>query len=99
MCALSQMSTVVIQCPDIASAPCVKDLMHALFSSPIISLHHPMSRYKEGMVLVAHSPLSLIQDNVHETLLAGASSFLHSFNVISCIYYSYHVEQGLLGNE
>ena len=80
------MSTVVVQCPTITSASCVKDLMDALFS-------------KKGMVLVAHSPRSLIQDQVHEDLPAGTSSFLHSFNVISYIYYSHDAEQVPVSNE
>ena len=90
MSALYQISTMVIQCPDITSAPCVKHLIDALFSSLTDSL---LGHSKEGMVLMAHSPLSIIKAQIPVALLADASSFVHSFNVIPSIHYSYDVEQ------
>ena len=69
------------------------------FSSVTDSLYHLPSHSKKRMVLVANSPLSLVQDQVHEVFLVGTSSFLHSFNVIPCIYISCDVKQGPLSNE
>ena len=99
MSALSQMSAVVIHCPDITSVPCKNRLMDALFSSATGSLYLLQSHFKQGMVPVEHSPLSLVQDQDYEALLAGTSSFLHPFNMVACIYYSHYVEQRQLSNE
>ena len=84
------MSTVLLHCPDIASASCVKNLIDILFSSATDS--PDLTQSKQGMVLVAHSPLSFIQDQDYQALLDVPASFLHSFNVMSCIYYSYELE-------
>ena len=74
MSALSQMSTVLLHCPDIASAACVKGFIDILSSSATNS--PDLTQSKQGTVLLAHSPLSFIQDQDYKALLEVPASFL-----------------------